>query len=197
MLMAVHTLRLSTKGTPVSISRSLPWLATAGVIPLVVLAIVGCGGGDEGAASAAPPKTASGRPATLGVADTGLGKILVDSQGRTLYLFAKDAGTRSACAGACASAWPPLRTSGRPTVGTEAKRSVVGTTTRSDGDPQVTYDGHPLYLYEGDRKPGDINGHGLTDFGAAWFALSPAGRQVSELPSSRGGDRPSYDGRSY
>jgi hypothetical protein len=64
---------------------------------------------------------------------------------------------------------------------------VIGTTTRSDGKPQVTYNGHPLYRYQGDQKPGDTNGQGLTAFGASWFALSPAGSQVTTQPSSSGG----------
>jgi Secreted repeat of unknown function len=70
--------------------------------------------------------------------------------------------------------------------------SLVGTTTRSDGKPQVTYDGHPLYLYEGDAKPGDTNGQGVTAFGAAWYVLSAAGNQVSGPASSSGGSSSGY-----
>jgi predicted lipoprotein with Yx(FWY)xxD motif len=116
-----------------------------------------------------------------------LGNILVDSQGRTLYLFQKDSGTTSSCTGACAAAWPPLRVNGQPTVGSGANASMVGTTTRSDGNPQVTYNGHPLYLYAGDQNPGDTNGQGLTAFGGGWFAVSPAGNQVSGQGSNSGG----------
>jgi predicted lipoprotein with Yx(FWY)xxD motif len=172
-------------------SRPITFLATAAVIPLTAVAVAGCGGSSNnggGSASAAPPKTASGRTATVGVDNnSNLGKILVDSQGRTLYLFKKDSGTKSACSGACATAWPPLRTSGKPTVGSGAKASMVGTSTRSDGKPQVTYNGHPLYLYQGDSKAGDANGQGLTAFGGGWFALSPAGSQVSGNASSSSG----------
>ena len=110
---------------------------------------------------------------------TSLGKILVDSRGRTLYLFKKDSGKKSTCFGACATAWPPLRAHGKPTVGGGARASKVGTTRRSDGKPQVTYNGHPLYLFVQDKKPGDTHGEGLSAFGARWFAVSPAGRQVS------------------
>jgi predicted lipoprotein with Yx(FWY)xxD motif len=158
-------------------SRSITFLATAAVVLLSAVAIAGCGGGGA-AAHAARPKTASGQPATLGVANNNkLGNILVDSQGRTLYLFQKDSGTTSSCTGACAAAWPPLRVNGQPTVGSGANASMVGTTTRSDGNPQVTYNGHPLYLYSGDQNPGDTNGQGLTQFGGGWFAVSPAGNQ--------------------
>jgi predicted lipoprotein with Yx(FWY)xxD motif len=180
-------------------SGSSTLLATAAVIPLTALALASCGGGGGGEAKASPtpPKTASGGPATVGVATTGLGKILVDSSGRTLYLFKKDAGTKSACFGACADAWPPLRANGQPTVGTGAKGSKVETTTQSDSKAQVTYNGHPLYLYQGDEKPGDTSGQGSTAYGAAWYALSPAGNQVTGQPSSSGSGSNSGGGGGY
>lgn len=168
-------------------SRVITYLAGAGALLLTSVALAGCGGGGGASAQAAAPKTATGQPATVGVADSGLGKILVDSQGRTLYLFQKDSGTTSACTGACASAWPPLRASGEPTVGSGANASLVATTTRSDGNPQVTYNGHPLYRYVGDKNPGDTSGQGLTAFGGGWFALTAAGNQVSRLPANSGG----------
>jgi len=167
-------------------SKPLTFLAAAAVVPLVASLLAGCGGGSSNAnGSTAPPKTASGMAATVGVENNGnLGKILVDSKGRTLYLFKKDSGTKSACAGACASAWPPLRASGKPVVGTGAIASKVGTTPRSDGKPRVTYNGHPLYTYSGDQSPGDTNGQGLTAFGGGWFGLSPSGNQVSGTAGS-------------
>jgi predicted lipoprotein with Yx(FWY)xxD motif len=179
-------------------SRPISLLAGAAVIPLAALAVAGCGSGDgDPTASIALPKTAGGRSATVGAATTGLGKILVDSKGRTIYLFEKDKRTRSACSGACAGAWPPVRANGKPTVGDGANASQVGTTTRSDGAPQVTYNGHPLYLYQGDQQPGDTNGQGITAFGAAWFALSPEGNQVSGQPSSSGAGSSSADASGY
>jgi predicted lipoprotein with Yx(FWY)xxD motif len=169
-------------------SRTSSFLAGLAAVLLVALAVAGCGGDDSGDASAAtPPKTPSGKTATLGVTNTNLGDVLVNSRGLTLYLFKKDTGTNSTCFGECASVWPPQRASGKPTVGTGIDASKVGTTPRSDGKPQLTYDGHPLYLYDGDRKPGDTNGEGLNTLGAAWFALSPAGEQVSGRPSGGGG----------
>lgn len=168
-------------------SRSITFLASVAALPLVALAVAGCGGGSEASASPAPATTMNGQPATVGVATTGLGTILVNSQGRTLYLFQKDSGTKSACTGACAAAWPPLRANGKPTIGSGTNASLVGTTARSDGARQVTYNGHPLYLYVGDQKPGDTNGQGVTAFGGGWFAVSPAGTQVSGQGSSSGG----------
>src|SRR6266496_2966285 len=104
--------------------------------------------------------------------------LLVDSQGRALYLFQKDMGTKSACTGACAVAWPPLRASAHPLAGTGVTVSKVATTARSDGAPQVTYNGHPLYLYAADQRPGDTNGQGITAFGGGWFVLAAAGNLV-------------------
>ena len=160
-------------------------------VPLVALVVAGCGGGSSdsaapGAAAAAPPasKSAGTRTATVRVANSGLGKILVDSHGRTLYLFKKDTGTKSTCSGACAQAWPPLQVSGKPAVGSGARSSLVGTTTRSDGSRQVTYNGHPLYTFQGDSKRGDTKGEGVVAFGAAWFVVSPAGKQITGTAAS-------------
>jgi predicted lipoprotein with Yx(FWY)xxD motif len=163
-------------------SRPISFLATAAVIPLIALAISACGGGS--AATAAAPKTSSGASATVGASKTSLGSILVNSGGRTLYLFKADVGTKSACSGACATAWPPLLATGTPTAGAGVTASKLGTTTRSDGNRQVTYNGHPLYLFVKDQKPGDVNGQGVTAFGASWFALTPAGSQASGAPAS-------------
>ena len=168
-----------------SSNGAIRFLTSAAVVPIVAIAAAGCGGSGGGDnASAAPPKTADGQPATVGTTTTGLGTILVDSKGDTLYLFGKDAGTKSACFGACASAWPPLRATGKPTAGTGVNAAMLGSTPRSDGGAQVTYNGHPLYLFAGDNKPGDTNGEGSTAFGGTWDALSAAGGPVSAQSSN-------------
>jgi predicted lipoprotein with Yx(FWY)xxD motif len=169
------------------LKRSITLLAGGAVLLLAALAVAGCGGGGKSSVSSGPPKTASGGTATLGVSNAGLGNILVNSKGRTLYLFNRDSGTMSECNGACAVNWPPLRAAGKPTIGTGAKASLISTSTRSDGVRQVTYNGHPLYLFKNDNNPGDTNGEGLDAFGGSWFALSPAGNQVSAPAASSGG----------
>src|SRR4051812_25577538 len=98
-------------------SRLITSIAGAAVVPIAALAALGGGGGGGASASATPPKTTSARSATVRVANSRLGKVLVDSRGHTLYLFKRDVGTKSNCTGACASAWPPLRATGKPTVG--------------------------------------------------------------------------------
>ena len=161
--------------------------AAGALLLLAALAVAGCGGGGNSNASSGAPKTASGAAATVGVSNEGLGKILVNSQGRTVYLFSRDSGTTSQCSGACAVNWPPLRATGKPTIGSGATASLIATTTRSSGAKQVTYNGHPLYLFKEDTKPGDTNGEGITAFGGSWYALSPAGDQITSQPSNSGG----------
>jgi predicted lipoprotein with Yx(FWY)xxD motif len=163
-------------------------LAVASVL-LGAIVLTACGGG-SGANGVAPPKTTTGGPATIGPAKTSLGTILVDSHARTVYLFKGDVGTRSACSGACAQAWPPLLAHGRPRIGSGAKAPLIGTVRRSDGTVQVTYNGHPLYRFAQDHKPGDVAGQGLTAFGAQWFTVSAAGNQLTSSPPSSGGSGP-------
>ena len=157
-------------------SKALPLFAAAAA----VLAVA------AGAATASPEATSS-RPATVKVANSDLGRILVDSRGHTLYLFKKDTGAKSTCYGQCAKFWPPLRPGGKPTAGRGARASMIGTTRRRDGSRQVTYNGHPLYGFAQDTKPGDTNGEGLTAFGARWWAVSSAGAQVTRHSASSGG----------
>ena len=172
--------------------RSIPLLAGGALLLLSALAVAGCGGGGKASGSFNPPKTASGHSATVSVSNEGLGKILVDSQGRTLYLFSRDSGAMSECSGDCADDWPPLRVTGKPTIGGSAKASLISTTTRSDGAKQVTYNGHPLYRFKGDTKTGETNGEGLNAFGGSWYALSSAGDRVSPPAASSGGGGGGY-----
>ena len=152
----------------------------AGLIALAIV-VAGCGGSGGGSsygkAAAASAPAPSGGP-SVKLASTGLGKVLVDARGRTLYLFEADKGTKSACDGACASIWPPLVTKGKPTAGAGVSASKLGTTKRSDGTTALTYNGHPLYTYAGDTAAGQTSGQGLDDYGAEWYALSARGDKI-------------------
>jgi predicted lipoprotein with Yx(FWY)xxD motif len=129
-----------------------------------------------GAATQSP---ADGEAANVSLASVGdLGLVLVDGQGFTLYDFHKDKGGKSSCAGACAEAWPPLLTNGEPTAGNGADASMLGTTERTDGTTQVTYNGWPLYTFAGDKKPGEGNGNDVTAFGEEWYALKGNGQEA-------------------
>jgi predicted lipoprotein with Yx(FWY)xxD motif len=116
--------------------------------------------------------------ATVAVAKSRLGSILVDSKGITLYDFVKDKGTTSVCYGACAALWPPLLTTGKPVAGPGVRASLLGTTKRKDGKLELTYGGHPLYYFVTDRKPGQTTGQGVNQFGGPWWVLSPAGKEI-------------------
>jgi predicted lipoprotein with Yx(FWY)xxD motif len=109
---------------------------------------------------------------------TPLGRILVDSKGITLYDFVADKHMASTCYGACAALWPPLLTHGKPVAGPGVRGSLLGTTKRTDGKLEVTYNGHPLYYYVADRKPGQTTGQGLNQFGGPWWVISAAGREI-------------------
>ena len=177
-------------------SRPMTFIVSAAVIPLAGLAVAACGGGAAATAAQPPaasttttmttPTRAPTRTAVVRVAKSSLGSILVNSTGRTLYLFKADSGTTSACTGACATAWPPLLAKGKPIAGTGLTASKLGTIARAGGSQQVTYNGHPLYLFVKDTKRGQTNGQGVTAFGAAWFAVSPAGNQISSHHAGHG-----------
>src|SRR4051794_22028291 len=147
-------------------------------IAVVALAVAACGGSSGSGYGGGSTAASSSGKGAVALASTKLGKVLVDGKGRTLYLFEADKGAMSKCDGACASAWPPLTTSGKPTAGAGVVAAKLGTAKRADGTTGVTYDGHPLYTYAGDGAPGQTTGEGLTDYGAAWYALSAAGKSV-------------------
>ena len=120
--------------------------------------------------------SATSKPATVKTGTSSLGRIVVDGQSHTLYLFQKDKAGKSACSGACAQNWPPLLTKGAPKAGPGAKAPLLGTTRRADGTTQVTYNKHPLYTFVGDAgKRGSTQGQGLSAFGARWYVVAAKG----------------------
>jgi predicted lipoprotein with Yx(FWY)xxD motif len=137
----------------------------------------GSAGGSSNSSTAAETEGGSGGANVSLGSVPDLGMVLIDSKGFTLYDFHKDKGTKSMCNGACAEAWPPLLTEGEPSVGNGAKESLLGTTTRDDGTTQVTYAGHPIYTFVGDKKPGEATGNDVDAFGAEWYALMANGEE--------------------
>jgi len=128
--------------------------------------LYGSGGGSSNSSSSA---------VTVKTASSPLGTILVDQDGKTLYLFEADSMNKSNCSGGCLALWPAVMADGKATAGSGVSAGMIGTAT---GSSQVTYAGHPLYWFSGDTAAGDTNGEGLTDFGGAWYAVSPAGTAV-------------------
>jgi len=171
---------------------------TTALLSLVVLALVvaGCGGGGSSSntTTAGEKSASSGGGMTVGTASiSGLGTVLVDSEGMTVYLFAKDQGTASSCYGACEQGWPPVLAEGKPTAGEGAMSSQLGTTKRKDGTMQVTYAGHPLYTYAGDTAPGEANGNESTAFGGKWSVMGTAGEAIAGTASGGSEEAPAEE----
>jgi predicted lipoprotein with Yx(FWY)xxD motif len=171
------------------VKRTTYALALLAVVGAVVIA--GCGGGSSstsagstGSSSESVTTSSGGSGTIAGSEVAGLGTVLVDSSGMTVYMFTEDKGTRSVCYGGCESAWPPVVASGKPTAGEGAMSSALGTTKRKDGTLQVTYEGHPLYTYADDKSPGEANGNEVE---GTWFALDEAGAGVKGMASDNTG----------
>jgi predicted lipoprotein with Yx(FWY)xxD motif len=130
---------------------------------------------------------AAGGGAVVKVGSTGLGRVLVDAHGKTLYIWAHDKSSTSTCNGDCAGYWPPLVTKGRPQAIAGANSRLLGTSKRKDGRMQVTYAGHPLYYFVQDTKAGQTKGEGLTGFGGRWDPISASGRAVRKQTGGGGG----------
>ena len=104
--------------------------------------------------------------------------MLFDARGRAIYLFTREPGTKSRCYGQCAVAWPPVYTRGKPRARGGVDADLLGTTTRRGGRRQVTYNGHPLYYYVTDTKPGQITCQDITEFGGTWLVVDPRGNAI-------------------
>ena len=136
---------------------------------------------DVPSAASAPAATtfaATARRDTVTVGRSAFGRILFDGRGRALYLFTREKTETSQCYGACAKAWPPVLTTGKPRAGAGVRAKLLGTVRRTDGTLQVTYGGHPLYHFVNDKKPGQITCQNVSQFGAKWLVVNPAGQAV-------------------
>jgi predicted lipoprotein with Yx(FWY)xxD motif len=167
--------------------RKITIVITAAALLAIALSAAGCGSSSDtspypsapyGSAVQASAPSGTDGAARIGVANSRLGRIVVDSKGRTLYVFEKDKNRRSACYGLCATYWPPLLTHGKPVARTGVRQLLLGVTRRANGSGQVTYAGHPLYRFVEDRQAGETKGEGLHDFGAGWDVLSPTGKKI-------------------
>jgi predicted lipoprotein with Yx(FWY)xxD motif len=148
------------------------------IMALTIVLVLGIGG------VAAIAATAPTKPATVKTRSVALGKILVNGNAQTLYLFEKDKNGKSACSGACATAWPPLLSKGSAKALGGVKASLLGTTKRADGTTQVTYNKHPLYRFKGDQnKVGATKGQALDAFGAEWYVLGTNGKKIEKAGS--------------
>lgn len=160
----------------------------AAPLAVALLAAAACSssGSSSGSASSSTSPSAAASAASGSASSTVIttktssgGSFLTNSAGRAVYLFLADSSGKSACSGACASAWPPVVATGQPTAAGGAQSTDLGTITRSDGTKQVTYDGHPLYYFVGDTGPGTDKGQGIDGFGAKWWLVAPTGSSIT------------------
>ena len=154
--------------------------STASVLAIVAIAGFGASSGSAAGGYGNGSVAKAAGAAKVAVAKSSLGRILVNGQGRSVYLFEKDRRRASTCYGACASAWPPVTTNRAPIAGKGLVTAMLGTRKRRNGTLQVTYNGHPLYTYADDAKAGQMNGEGSNAFGGAWYVLSPAGKKIDD-----------------
>ena len=197
---------MSPPTQPRAKTRSIPRLsALALALAAGVFALSGCGsssntassassapsatgssasspGYGAGAAAGAPAKSSSAVISTRKV--SGLGTVLVNAQGRTLYMFSADKHEKVTCVKGCAGLWPPAKLAAgqKPLAGGEAKSSLLGTDPDPEGGEVITYAGWPLYTYAADSEAGSADGQGVNADGGLWYVLSPSGSKITKAP---------------
>jgi len=159
-------------------------LLTLGIVLGILAAVVAT-------AQAGTPKGAA-----VTLRKTSLGTILVDPHGRTLYLFEKDANGMSACDAACLGYWPAYTSRAVPRAGKGVRQSLLRLAAPQHGLRQVTYAGHPLYTFVGDKQSGQTTGEGLSDFGGGWDVLAASGQKIEKSNDTGSGNGYS-SGRGY
>lgn len=164
---------MGTRGTSVRIGVVAVFVAAVAVAAAV------WGGFSSKASAAGTAAHRLSATATVTTRKVGkLGVILVNSRGRTLYMFVPDKQRKVTCKGSCAIIWPPLKVKGKPTAGGAAKKSLLGTDPNPGGGRVVTYNRWPLYTYITDHKPGQATGQGVNNSGGLWYVLSPSGKVI-------------------
>jgi predicted lipoprotein with Yx(FWY)xxD motif len=160
----------------------------AAVAAVSVVTLSACGSGSSSSTATQPSSSAKGAAATDGlhVASTSLGKVVVDGQGRTVYMLSADSKNHATCDASCQHYWPPT-----PAGKASGVAAAVGSTALPGGGSTQTVGGWPVYTYSGDQNPGDVNGEGINEFGGIWYAVSTNGTPVkaggSSSPSSSSG----------
>jgi predicted lipoprotein with Yx(FWY)xxD motif len=146
----------------------------------LIAAVIAFGALTATAAAAPAPASADAAQAatTVTIRSSAFGRILFDRRGYALYVFTKDPRGRSVCYGDCAVAWPPYIVRGALRAPTGVKPSLLGTTRRRDGSRQLTIAGHPVYLYVGDRRVGQVSCQNVLGFGGLWLVVRPNGTIV-------------------
>ena len=162
------------------------WPLIAVGLAAVGLAVAACGSSSSPstASNAAPSANQAQSSAVLSSATSPLGSILVDSQGRTVYMFAADTPGHSACTGSCLTYWPLVPAPATVPTKVSGVSAKIGAITRADGTRQLTVNGWPVYTYAADTSPGMTSGQGVNASGGLWWVLSPAGAVIKATGTS-------------
>jgi predicted lipoprotein with Yx(FWY)xxD motif len=163
--------------------------ALAALLAASAVTLSACGGAASGSTAGGSQTTTPAAGTGLHAATTSLGKVLVDADGRTVYLLTADGRNQSTCGSDCLTFWPAVA-SGRAKLGVP-----VGTTKTPGGTPTATVAGQPVYTFSQDHGAGDVNGEGLQEFGGTWYAVSPTGQAVTT--STGGSSSPSSSAAPY
>ncbi len=174
-------------------SRRFPRSGVVVASSLALAALAGCGSSSSSSSTssttaASPASTAAATASGVKVASatvSGLGTVLVDSKGHTLYIFEPDNKTKVTCVSSCAVVWPPLKLAAAGTTaqaGGEVKASMLSSAPDPEGGSVVTYAGWPLYAYAGDSSAGTTSGQGLNTNGGLWYVISAAGQVIRKAP---------------
>lgn len=164
--------------------------ALTSAVALIVLVAPGCAtsGDSPEAERSTPEATPSATPTTSAATtpDSGTtitsgrsdyGSVLFDADQQAIYIWQLERSSTPKCYDDCATEWPPVLTEGKPVASGDIDRAKLGTTERSDGSIQVTYNDHPLYYYA-HEEPGEVTCHDVATHGGTWWAVQPSGRRA-------------------
>jgi predicted lipoprotein with Yx(FWY)xxD motif len=184
--MSTSSIQLEHNGPtgPRRLRKGLVLAAGAAAVALTVAACGSSSSGGSGAGATPPASSPAAAAAALKTGSTPDGTVLVDSTGRTVYVFANDAMGKSNCSGTCLQYWQPVVASAMPEAGTGVT-AHLGVITRSDGTKQLTVKGWPVYTYTGDSASGEANGQGVTLNGGLWWVVSPSGAWIKTKASAK------------
>jgi predicted lipoprotein with Yx(FWY)xxD motif len=167
----------------------IPTLLAVGAVSVLTLTACGTSSSTRSqTAAAGGPTSAAG----LHLADTSLGRVVVDARGRTVYLLTADTHNHATCDAGCQQYWPPVP-AGRGS-GITAK---VASTALPGGGSTATVGGWPVYTYVGDQAPGDVTGEGVATYGGIWYAISPSGKPVMKTGASSASSSPASQPHTY
>lgn len=170
---------------------NIPALLAVGAVAALTLSACGSSSSTTTAPQAA---ASSGTTSAHGfhVASTSLGRVVVDAQGRTVYLLTADSMNHSTCDAGCQQYWPPV-----PTAHGSGVTAKIASTALPGGGSTATVGGWPVYTYVGDQAPGDVTGEGVATYGGIWYAISPSGKPVTKAGAASSSSSPAYQGRAY